>query len=376
MTNKSVQVFRPVMNTNEILESLRPVLESGWIGLGPKTKEFETELAKFIGVKYMSAMNSCTSALHLALKVLNLPEGSNVLTTPITFTSTNNAILYERLSPVFCDVERLTGNIDVNFVENAIKTHNIKAIMVVHIGGYSNDMEDINFLANKYSIPVVEDCAHSFGAKYNGSNIGSNTNNTCCWSFQAVKNLPIGDGGALSTNDPILLEYVNKLRWLGINKDTVSRSNLKSEKQTYNWDYSVEHIGYKYHINDIMSTIGLVGLKYISEYNARRKYIATQYLTRLTNCIKPDYQGNRESSYHFLPLFFENRDEIYAKLIKNNIFPGMHYKRNDLYEPFKTFPKVNNCDNAEWYQNQELTLPIHLDLSDEELDFIINLINN
>lgn len=368
-----INVFKAMINVEETLEALKPVLESGWIGLGPKTREFEIELEKFLNVKHISALNSCTSALHLALKVLNLPKGTKVLTTPITFTSTNSAILYDDLVPVFCDVEETTGNMKPEFVEHAILTEKIGAIIVVHIGGYSANMMDINYLAEKHNIPVIEDCAHSFGAKYNFKKVGD-TNNICCWSFQAVKNLPVGDGGAISTNNSDFIKTINQLRWLGINKDTVSRSNLKSEKQTYNWDYSVDTIGYKYHMSDITACLGLVGLKTIEKNNARRKEIAEYYLKNV-DCIKPDYSITRQSSFHFLPLFFENRDQIYKKLIDSNIFPGMHYKRNDLYPPFKDFQKINNCEHAEWYQNHELTLPIHLGLSDNDLEYIVKVVN-
>jgi len=372
-----IQVFKPKVNTEKILEQLKPILDSGWIGLGPKTKEFEVKLSEYIGVKHFIALNSATSGLHLAVKALNLPPKSKILTTPITFISTNHAILYEDHTPVFCDVEKLTGNISVESIEQALKEHSdIKAIIVVHVGGYSCDMDAINDIAKTHNVKIIEDCAHAFGSKYKGKKVGD-TDNICVWSFQAVKNLPVGDGGAISTNDDEVHKRLMKLRWLGIDKDTVSRSNLKSSKQTYNWDYNVEELGYKYHMSDINSLMGIIGLEEVDSGNSRRKEIVNYYLENVTNdLIKPDYKLDRESSCHFIPLFFEDRDYVYETLKNNKVFCGMHYKRNDQYEMYNSFPKVGNLENTEWYQNHQITLPIHLFLTDGDLNFISNVINN
>lgn len=371
-----IQVFRPTLNVDKILEQLKPVLESGWIGLGPKTKEFENKLSNYIGSKYFVALNSATSALHLAVKSLNLPTNSKIITTPNTFVSTNHAILYEGHVPIFCDVEKTTGNISVDSIKQALlDNEDIKAIIVVHVGGYSCDMDSINQIAKENNLKVIEDCAHAFGGKYKDKMIGD-TNNICIWSFQAVKNLPVGDGGAISTNDEELYNRLNKLRWLGINKDTVSRSNLNSVKQTYNWDYEVEEIGYKYHASDITSVIGIIGLETIEDNNKRRREIAKYYLDNIKDVIKPEYENNRISSSHFLPLFFLDRENVYSALKNNEIYCGMHYKRNDKYRPFDQYVKTNNLINADWYENHELTLPLHLGLNDYDVENIVKIINN
>ena len=365
-----IHVFRPKVRTEEILQELKPVLESGWIGLGPKTAEFERRLQAYLDVGHVVATNSCTSALHLAIRALSLPSKAKVLTTPITFVSTNHALLYEGLEPVFYDVDKLTGNASYESIEFGVLNYNIKAIMVVHLGGYSADMDRINTLAKKYNIPIIEDCAHAFGATYKDKKVG-NTNNICTWSFHAVKNMPLGEGGALSTNNEEIAERIRKLRWLGIDKDTISRSqNLK-----YKWEYDVEEVGYKYHMSDIAATIGLVGLKHIEEDNKRREEIARFYLDNL-NCILPDYDlEKRMSSFHFVPLFFENREEVYDRLVENDIHPGMHYKRNDKYDCYKNCLKINKCENAQWYEDHELTLPLHLELTKDDLLKIKSVIN-
>ena len=372
-----IQVFKPMVDTERILNELRPILNSGWIGLGPKTKEFETKLSEYIGVKHFVALNSATAGLHLAIKCLNLPPKSKILTTPNTFVSTNHAILYENHIPVFCDIEKTTGNIDTDSIEQALKEDNdIKAILIVHIGGYSCDLDRIGSIARNHGIPIIEDCAHAFGSEYKGRKVG-NCDNICVWSFQAVKNLPVGDGGAISTNNEEIYNRLNKLRWLGINKDTVSRSNLTSEKQTYNWDYEVEEVGYKYHLTDIASLMGIIGLETIDEKNEKRRNIAKYYRENIKkDVIFPDYKHGRISSSHFYPIFFEDRDNVYNLLRDSGVFCGMHYKRNDLYAPFKEFKKVGGLVNADWYEKHELTLPIHLDLTEKDLGHIVKIINS
>lgn len=377
------QLFKAVLSTDEILTEMKAILDSGWIGLGPKTAEFEKKLAERIAPRAtFLALNSCTAALHLALRILDLPKGAKVLTTPITFVSTNHAILYEGLEPVFCDVEPRTGHMAPGAVERALGEHKISAILVVHLAGHPCDMARINALAAARGIPVVEDCAHAFGGKYlDGRNIGD-TENICAWSFQAVKNLAIGDGGAISVARPEQAARLKKLRWLGIDQDTASRFQAKSEKvYQYKWDYNVVEVGFKYHLNDILSLIGLVQLRHVDDANRRRAQIASMYaerLGRLPGVTLPDYPSMAFSSFHFFPLFFERKAEVYQALQAKEIYPGMHYKRNDRYPMFHACAQVgkkgSKLEGAEWYEARELTLPIHLGLTDADIAFICDTV--
>lgn len=374
-----IPVYKPRLRTEEIVEELRTTLDSGWVGLGPKVGEFERGLESFLGTKHAVALNSCTSALHLAVKTLPKSTGNKIITTPITFVSTNHAILYENLTPVFADVERMTGNLDPNSVEDAIKEHgaeNIRGIILVHLGGYPVDLDAFNFLSQKYGIPLIEDCAHAFGSKFKGKNIGD-SNNVCCWSFQAVKNMPVGDGGAITTNDDALNTKLRKLRWLGIDIDTVTRAH-----GGYKWEYMVTDVGYKYHMNDIIATIGLVQLRHIMSDNARRKEIAKFYHQniRQKNGLGgevwfPNYDSDRESALWFFPIFFSNREEVYSELVKHEIFPSMHFRSNLRYPMFEGAPRMNDCANAKWYEEHVLSLPIHLFLTDDDLSRIVGIIN-
>ena len=366
-----IQVNKPHMHTEKILEGLRKILKIGWIGLGPKTKELEQKIGNYLGVEHVICLNSGTSALHLAVKALRLKEGDMVATTPISFISTNHVLLYEKLTPVFYDVERRTGNVSVDSLARVLRNYPIKAIMVVHIGGYPWDMDEINLLAMDYDIPGIEDCAHAFGSEYlNGKKVGS-WRNQCAFSFHAVKNLSMGDGGAIIAKDDFKDKYYKKMRWMGIDLDTATRTH---GMKLYKWEYNVEEVGLKAHMNDIAAVIGLVQLETIDKDNARRREIANYYRENL-NAIQPDYDDKRKSNYHFYPVFFEERALVCEALAKNEIYPGMHYKRNDLYIMYKDFPK-DDLTGADWYEKHELTLPMHLGLTDEDLEKIVYACNS
>jgi perosamine synthetase len=190
-----IPLFRPVVS-EEAIKSVVEVLRSGWLGLGPRTEAFERNFADYIGVPYCAGLNSCTAALHLGLSLLDLKPGSEVITTALTFISTNHAILYNGLKPVFADVQPETGNLDVKSVSQMI-SEKTGAIMLMHYGGYPCDLDDFYDLSRKYNIPIIEDCAHACGATYKGKRIGSH-GNIHAFSFHAVKNLTAGDGGALT----------------------------------------------------------------------------------------------------------------------------------------------------------------------------------
>lgn len=366
-----IPVFKSKVNTIKILDNLKETLESGWLGLGPNVLKFEKALEQYLRVPHFVALNSGTASLHLCVRSLNLPKGSRVLTTPITFVSTNQVLLYEQLEPIFCDVEKLTGNIDANLIEETINKYYIKAIMVVHIGGYSCDMYKINEIARKYNIPVIEDCCHAMGATYLNRKVGQ-TNNLCAWSFAGTKNLTTGEGGGISTYDDKKYEWFLKVRRMGIERDIVTTTT-----QSYPWLYHVNEIGYKYNFNDILAAVGLAELEDLDTNNLRRKQMAEHYLTKLNNviCTKPDYKSDRGSSYHFLPLFFKYRDKVYDALIKKEIYPGMHYQSNTIYPMFSKCIQINECRNAKWYSDHQLTLPFHLHLTDSDIDFIIRTIH-
>lgn len=377
----SIQVFKPLIR-EESIEAVCKVLRSSWIGLGPKTKEFEQAFVDYLGNDelYASGLNSATSALHLALKLLDISSGANVASPSLTFISTNHAIRYVNLDPTFVDVDKETGNMSPDDLERLLEEDRndpnyaedeflgfIKAIIVVHYSGYPCDMDRINAIAKKYNIPVIEDCAHACGGSYaNGKKIGD-SENICCFSFQAVKNLPIGDGGMLITNNPEYKKRCDQLRWLGIDKDTYTRKNQTCD---YLWKYEVPEVGFKCHMNDINAAIGIEQLKVLDEDNKRRKDIGKCYRSDLSSSLTFMKREHEGSSTHFEPALAEDRDGLIRHLKANDIHPSVHYRRNDLYSTYKE----TQLPNTGHLEERLITLPIHLLLSDDDVMRVVRVV--
>ena len=216
-----IPVFKPNYGDEEMAH-VRESIHSGWVGLGPKVAEFERRFAAYIGVPHMVGLVSGTAALDLAMLLADV-KGREVITTPLTFVSTNHAILYHGGTPVFCDLDPDTLNIDASRVE-ALITPKTRAIMTVHYGGHACDMDPILELAARHRLVVVEDCAHATGGSYKGRRLGS-LGDYGCFSFHAVKNLAMGEGGAISTRSEVEDARLRRLRWLGISKSTWERSD-------------------------------------------------------------------------------------------------------------------------------------------------------
>ena len=358
----SIPLFRPRIS-EEAIAAAGDVLRSGWLGLGPRTEEFERRFAEYVGMPHCVGLSSCTAAIHLALHVLDLPEGTEVITTPITFVSTNHAILYERLVPVFADVDTNTGNITPDSVQSCI-SEKTGAVVVVHYGGYPADLDEIYAIADANGIAVIEDCAHAAGAEYRGRRIGSR-GQLHAFSFHAVKNLPMGDGGALTVASPEIDARLRRLRWLGIDKDTYRRTS----ETRYEWEYDVAEVGFKYHMNDIEAAIGIEQLRRLDVDNERRRSIASGYrdaLEGIAGLTLPPLSSDRSSSYHLFPVLAERRNDLVRCLREKGIATGVHYRRNDEY---RMYAKAS-LPGADYFAGHVLSLPMHLDLTDEDVGTI------
>lgn len=266
--------------------------------------------------------------MRLALHILDLPRGSEVITSPVTFVSTNHAILHAGCRPVFADIQRDTGNLDVRSVAEHISDRT-RAVIAVHYGGYPCDLDEIYALARKHRLRVIEDCAHAFGASYKGTRIGGR-GDLQAFSFQAVKNLCTGDGGAIALRSEADGSRLKRLRWLGIDKDTWSRRRM----HRYSWEYDVTEVGYKAQMNDIEATIGLAQLPYVDEENARRAELSALYRDRLTGVPGVRLlrrQEDRASSCHLFAILVERREDLVEKFRAESVEVGIHYRRNDDY---------------------------------------------
>lgn len=363
-----IKLFDPVVDSS-VSNAIFNVLDSGWLGQGPVTELFEKSFAEYVGSKYAIAVNSATSALHLAVKSLNLSPGDEVITTPFTFVSTNHAILYEQLIPVFCDIEPKSLNIDLNRIPSLI-TQKTKAIMVVHYAGNPVDLDQLYSLAKTYNLKVIEDAAHACGASYKGKKIGSF--GLTCFSFQAVKNLPAGDGGLITTNDEEVYNRLIKLRWMGIDKSTFNRT----VDDYYSWNYNVDELGYKYHMNDITASIALEGLKNLDHTNLIRENMVEFYRSKLSPNIQTlPKDKNNQSSNHLFVIRIKDRNQLHTKLALEGISTGVHYKPNHLYSIYARYRR-GKLFSAEEAFTEVLSLPLHLRLSEHDIELICSHINN
>jgi perosamine synthetase len=361
-----IPLFRPLIR-EQTIQAVGEVLRSGWLGLGPKTASFEKAFADYVGISYCVGLNSCTSALHLGLHLLDLPAGSEVITTALTFVSTNHVILYENCRPVFADIERDTGNLDIHSVSDRI-TERTAAIMLMHYAGYPCDIEQFYALARQRNIPIVEDCAHACGAEYKGKRIGSH-GDIHAFSFHPVKNLPMGDGGALTIRSDEYHRRLKRLRWLGISADTFQRTGPEG----YRWNYDVSELGFKYHMNDVQAAIGLAQLDWLDRDNARRASIAAQYRQQLSGVpgIRLlEYKNDRKSSCHLFCILAEQRDALIDKLGVNQVDVSVHYPRNDRYSMYEE----HELPNTEYFWRHVISLPMHLVLTDNHVEYITDII--
>jgi dTDP-4-amino-4,6-dideoxygalactose transaminase len=359
---KNIQVLKPYYRVDECLAQMKECLDIGWTGMGFKTVEFEDEWKKYTGLKNAHFINSATSGLHIAVRLLkeenNWKDGDEIISTSFTFVSTNHAIRYENLSPVFADIDE-SLNLNPQEVKNKI-TSKTKAIMFVGLGGNSANLIEIIKIARENNLKIILDAAHMAGSKIENKHVGFDVDVTV-FSFQSVKNLPTADGGMICFNDEILDKKARQLSWLGINKDTFTRAN----KGSYKWNYNVVEVGYKYHGNSIMASLGLVALKYLDDDNSYRKELASEYIKSLkgeVNYIK----HNHGTSRHIFQVLVENRGEVIEYLTENGIFPGVHYRDNMEYTAYKGKP----LKNVQYYSNRILSLPVHLEMSIEDVKFI------
>ena len=380
---KKINVLKPKFRTKEILNVIEECLDKGWTGIGFKTTEFEEAWKKYTKLPNAHFISSNTVGLHLALNLFknkyNWDNNSEIITTPLTFISTNHAIMYENLKPVFADVDESLC-LDPKSVESKI-TPNTKAVMFVGIGGNTGELLKIKDICKKYNLKLILDAAHMAGTKIKKihcgvamteEHIGEEADVTI-FSFQAVKNLPTADSGMICFRNSEDDKLVRQLSWLGIDKDTYSRST----KGSYKWKYDVPNIGFKYNGNSIMASIGLVQLQYLDEDNGYRNYISSlyrKYLNSDIDIIEDNWYVAQSSKHLFQIRVNEDvREKLINKLYGEDIYPGVHYIDNTTYKMYEY--AYGTCPNAHKFSNQLLTLPIHLDLTEYDIKKISKIIN-
>lgn len=371
-------VFRPAMGQEEI-SAVSEVIQSGWLGLGPKTEEFEEKFAGFVKSKYAIALNSATAALHLSLIALGVKKGDEILVPSLTFVSTAHVALYLKAKPVFVDIDKSTLCMDPKDLLSKI-TKKSKVIIPVHYGGHPADMDLISKIAKSYNLKIIEDASHAAGAKYKGKMIGSISDVTC-FSFHAVKNLATGDGGMITTNDLKIATLTRKLRWLGINKDTWQREEKVMNKnyQSYGWFYDVSELGFKYHMNDIAAAIGIVQLKKLNKLNARRRVLFKRYNQKLKQFawIKtPIVKEWAQSAHHNYVIQTKYRDKLNLYFKQLKISSGVHYMPIHLFSYYQKNNLNAKVPQTDTVWKNLLTLPLYPTLTYADQDRVIDAIKN
>ena len=363
---KPIQLFVPTFRVDECLAQVRECLEKGWTGLGFKTNEFEEAWKVYTGLPHAHFLNSATSGLHLAVRLLKerygWRDGDEIISTPLTFVSSNHAILYEHLRPVFADVDDYLC-LDPASVAERI-TPKTRAVIFVGFGGNCGQLGAIVALCRERGLKLILDAAHMSGTRWHGKHVGLE-GDVSVFSFHAVKNLPTADAGMICFGDAESDAAVRHWTWLGIDKDTFSRTQSDS---TYKWYYDVEHVGFKYHGNSIMAGIGLVSLQYLETDNAYRRQLAVWYdegLAATPGIERVPTAPGCESARHLYQILVERRDEVMVGLNAAQIYPGVHYRDNSLYRMYADQPP---CPRARRASERVISLPLHLQIDRADVD--------
>lgn len=375
MTERKIQLFVPTFRTDECLEEIRECLEKGWTGLGFKTVELEEKWKEFTGLPYAHYLNSATVGLDLAVNILKEQngwlDGDEIISTPMTFVSTNHAVLYNNMKVVFADVDEYLC-LSPQSVKERI-SEKTRAVMFVGLGGNTGRLAEIASICKENGLKLILDAAHMAGTRYkDGSLPGKDVADVIIYSYQAVKNCPTGDSGMICFKDAEHDEIVRKKSWLGINKDTFARS---AGGGAYKWKYDVEYLGHKDHGNSIMASIGLVSLKYLDADNAYRRTIAGWYDVAFQDCpnvrivpVAPDC----ESSRHLYQILVNNRDELLLALNDVGVFPGVHYRDNTEYKMY-AYAK-GTCPCSLYASEHTLSLPLHIHLTHDDVMYVAEMV--
>ncbi len=368
MKNK-IRVSKSVLDNKEAKAISAVILRDGYLGMGKEVEKFEKKLKKFFKTdREVICVNSGTAALHLAVASVAKP-GEEVLVQSITYLADFQAISGAGAVPVACEINPETMTIDLEDAEKKI-TKRTKAIMPVHYAGDPGNLKEIYKFAKIHNLRVIEDAAHAFGAVYDGKLIGS-FGDIVCFSFDGIKNITSGEGGAIVAKDKKAAQFIKDSRLLGVQKDSEKRYKLQRS-----WKFDVTHQGYRYHMSNLFAAIGRVQLKKFSLFKKKRQRLAKRYLDFLRpmgemEVFEKDYN---KIVPHIFAIKVKNnkRDELKKYLEDNGIECGIHYCPNHLLSYYsKAGVKL---PVSEKIYKQLLTLPLHPGLTELQQDKIINLI--
>ncbi len=373
---------KPRIEEEDIAEVVA-TLRSGWIGMGPRTIQFEQDFAAYTGAKHAIAVNSCTAALHLALLASGIGPGDEVITTPLTFAATANVIEHTGATPIFADVDRRTQALDPARVAEKI-TAKTKAILPVHMLGRPAPMDPFLALAEQHNLKIIEDAAHAVETEYHGRHVGTISHFTA-FSFYANKNVTTGEGGMLTTDDDDAANHARRLRLHGISKDAWKRYSAEGFTP-----YELVEPGYKYNMLDLTAALGLGQLRRVEEnWQIRAKLVAlyNEGLAEIPGltipALEPLEPGDRHS-WHLYPILLDldhltlNRNQFIDALQTENIGSGIHYDALHLQGYYRERYGYQRGDlpNAEWVAERTVSLPLSPAMVEQDVDDVINAVGS
>ena len=353
-----IPIAKPLIGDEEKAAVLR-VLESGMLASGPRTEEFEKKFAEFVGTKYAIATTSGTTALHLGLLSVGVKKGDEVILPDFSFIATANSPLFCEATPVFCDVDSKTFNIDPVKIKKLI-TKKTKAIIPVHLYGQAADMKPILEIAKDHGVHVIGDAAQAHGATYYEKMVGS-FDDLECFSFYPTKNMTTGEGGMVTTNNNEFAEKVISLRNHG--------------REKTKWGYEHGCLGYNYRMTDITAAIGIEQLKKLPKFNEIRRRNAQYFNEHLAGVEIPHVLPNAQHAYHQYTIKSKKRDILIQNLKKNEIGFGIYYPQPlHSYKHLKKYAH-EDLKNSESLSNEVLSLPVHPALIKQDLEKIVEVVN-
>ena len=355
-------VLRPFGGEEEV-EALRDSIESGWWGKGPKVAEFEKKFAKMVGAKYAVAVTSATHGQDLVLKALGIKD-CDIINPTISFMTTAMVPLWNNCTSNIVDVDRHTLNIDPDDVKKSLKP-NTNAIIAVNMAGVPAPIDEIRKF---YDGLIIEDTAHSCYTPGAGM-----AGDVAVWSFQAVKTMPCGDGGMITTNDKDLYEKLVPMTWLGITStySRVANNNNPEGRPGYSWDYEVNMVGYKAYMIDLSASICLEQMKKLPKHLERRRYIQERYNKELHEIVgRPAHSETVQ--YYCSRVPPSHRDSLIDYLSSKKIHTGVHFKplhKHSIVKQDRDYPVAD----TEWLKL--LSLPVHPIMTDDDISYVVYWVN-
>lgn len=355
----------------EEIDLVTEVLKSQWLGLGKYVETFEAEFAAYRGLDNFIMVDSGSNALFLAIQLLGLPAGSEIIIPSLTWVSCAQAVLLAGHRPVFCDVELDTSNTNAELIKKQITDHT-SAIMVVHFAGKPVDMDPILDLG----YPVIEDAAHAVSSSYRGRACGS-MGDVAIFSFDAVKNLTAGEGGGVALKNPELLARAKQLRYCGIGKSGFEAASSGASGKARWWEYNIQEPFIKMLPNNITAAIALAQLRKIEDLQSIRQRHNDFYNNELVGVgdltLPPEIKEHERHSYFTYTIRTKKRDHLAQYLLDNGVYTTLRYHPLHMNDIYRSCAQLPNCEEL---NDTALSIPLHPNLSNDDVSYVVEKIRS